>query len=139
MATAQPMATPQQTYLRSELERRHDRLEVAMQSPAADSTLSNLLGEVDAALARMDAGTYGLCEECHYSIEADRLLANPLEQFCLDHLTSAERRALESDLLLAARIQQTLLPPTRSSAKRMARSLPLRSGASRQRRLLRCV
>jgi phosphoserine phosphatase RsbU/P len=111
MATAQPMAAPQQTYLRTELERRHTRLETAMQSPAADSTLSNLLTEVDAALARMDAGTYGLCEECHYSIEADRLLSNPLEQFCLDHLTTAERRALESDLLLAARIQQTLLPP----------------------------
>ena len=59
----------------------------------------------------MEAGTYGLCEGCHDSIEADRLLANPLEQFCLDHLTTEERRALESDLLLAARIQQTLLPP----------------------------
>jgi len=105
------MATAQQTYLRSELERRHSRLESALQSPAADSSLSNLLSEVDAALARMDAGTFGLCETCHDTIEADRLLANPLEQFCLDHLTSEERRALESDLLLAARIQQTLLPP----------------------------
>ena len=105
------MATAQQTYLRTELERRHSRLETAMQSPAADASLSNLLSEVDAALARMDSGTYGLCETCHDSIEADRLLANPLEQFCLDHLTNEERRALESDLLLAARIQQTLLPP----------------------------
>ena len=104
------MATAQQAYLRTELERRYDRLEEALQSPAADASLSNLLGEVDAALARMDAGTYGLCETCHESIEADRLLANPLEQFCLDHLTNEERRALESDLLLAARIQQTLLP-----------------------------
>jgi len=31
-------------------------------------------------------------------------------QFCLDHLTSAEQRALESDLSLAARIQRALLP-----------------------------
>ena len=104
------MATAQQGYLRTELERRFDRLEEALQSPAADPSLSKLLGEVDAALTRMDAGTYGLCETCHDSIEADRLLANPLEQFCLDHLTTEERRALESDLLLAARIQQTLLP-----------------------------
>jgi len=104
------MATAQQTYLRTELERRHNRLETAMQSPAADASLSNLLNEVDAALARMDTGTYGLCETCHDTIEADRLLANPLEQFCLDHLTTEERRALESDLLLAARIQKTLLP-----------------------------
>jgi len=33
-----------------------------------------------------------------------------LVQFCLDHLTSAEQRALESDLSLAARIQRGLLP-----------------------------
>src|ERR1700759_2494666 len=105
-----PMATAQQAYLRSELERRYARLETALQSSTADRSLSNLLSEVDAALARMDAGTYGMCEACHDPIEADRLLANPLEQFCLDHLTSEERRALESDLLLAARIQQTLLP-----------------------------
>jgi sigma-B regulation protein RsbU (phosphoserine phosphatase) len=32
------------------------------------------------------------------------------ERFCLDHLTSAEQRALESDLFLAARIQRALLP-----------------------------
>jgi len=104
------MASPQQAYLRTELERRYDRLESAIQAPSADPSLSNLLSEVDAALDRMDAGTYGLCEACHDTIEPDRLLANPLEQFCLDHLTTEERRALESDLLLAARIQQTLLP-----------------------------
>jgi phosphoserine phosphatase RsbU/P len=104
------MASPQQAYLRTELERRYDRLESAIQAPSADPSLSNLLSEVDAALDRMDAGTYGLCETCHDTIEADRLLANPLEQFCLDHLTTEERRALESDLLLAAQIQKTLLP-----------------------------
>jgi sigma-B regulation protein RsbU (phosphoserine phosphatase) len=104
------MASPQQAYLRTELERRYDRLESAIQASSADPSLSNLLSEVDAALDRMDAGTYGLCEACHDTIEPDRLLANPLEQFCLDHLTTEERRALESDLLLAARIQQTLLP-----------------------------
>ncbi len=105
------MATAQQTYLRSELIRRHNRLESALQSPAADASLSSLLTEVDAALARMDAGTYGLCKTCHEPVEAERLLADPLLQFCLDDLTHEERRALESDLTLAARIQQGLLPP----------------------------
>jgi len=33
-----------------------------------------------------------------------------LVRFCLDHLTNAEQRALESDLSLAARIQRALLP-----------------------------
>ena len=105
------MATAQQTYLRTELTRRHNRLESAIRSQStADAALSTLLNEVDAALARMDAGSYGICKTCHEPIEADRLLANPLAQFCLDDLNIEERRALESDLLLAARIQQTLLP-----------------------------
>jgi sigma-B regulation protein RsbU (phosphoserine phosphatase) len=103
------MATIEQAYLRSELTRRHDRLESALSS-SADASLSSLLTEVDAALARMDNGTYGICNTCHTPIEADRLLANPLIQFCLDDLTRDERRALESDLTLAARIQQALLP-----------------------------
>jgi sigma-B regulation protein RsbU (phosphoserine phosphatase) len=104
------MATAEQTYLRSELQRRHNRLQSALRSPSADASISSLLAQVDAALTRMDQGTYGICEACHTPIETDRLLADPLLQFCLDDLTSEERRALESDLTLAARIQQALLP-----------------------------
>ena len=104
------MITAGQTYLRSELEQRRERLHAALHSPAADASLSQLLAAVDAALSRIDQGTFGLCEECHDSIEAERLLTDPLVRFCLDHLTSAEQRALESDLSLAARIQRALLP-----------------------------
>jgi len=104
------MATAEQVYLRSELLRRHERLESALQSASADASLSSLLDEVDAALARFEDGSYGLCKTCHEPIERERLLADPLVQFCLDDLTSGERRALESDLALAARIQQALLP-----------------------------
>src|SRR5262249_11218044 len=42
--------------------------------------------------------------------EADRLIANPLERFCIDHLNARERQALEDDLNLAAQIQRGLLP-----------------------------
>jgi phosphoserine phosphatase RsbU/P len=104
------MATTEQAYLHSELIRRHDRLQSALRSSSADTSLSSLLGQVDAALSRMDKGTYGLCETCHEPIEKERLLADPLLEFCLDDLTRDERRALESDLTLAARIQQALLP-----------------------------
>ncbi len=104
------MATAEQTYLRTELEQRRERLHAALHSPAADASLSQLLTAVDTALSRIDQGTFGLCEECHDKIEAERLLADPLVRFCLDHLTSAEQRALESDLSLAARIQRALLP-----------------------------
>jgi phosphoserine phosphatase RsbU/P len=104
------MATAERTYLRTELEQRRERLHEALHSPAADASLSQLLTAVDTALTRMDQGTFGLCDTCHESIEAERLLADPLVRFCLDHLTSAEQRALESDLSLAASIQRALLP-----------------------------
>jgi sigma-B regulation protein RsbU (phosphoserine phosphatase) len=114
-AKQQPMAggnmiAAEQTYLRTELEQRRKRLHAALHSPAADASLSQLLTAVDTALSRMDQGTFGLCETCHDTIEAERVLADPLVRFCLDHLTSAEQRALESDLSLAASIQRALLP-----------------------------
>ncbi len=104
------MAPAEQTYLRTELEQRRGRLHEALHSPAADASLSELLMAVDTALSRIDQGTFGLCETCHDTIEAERLLADPLVRFCLDHLTGAEQRALESDLSLAASIQRALLP-----------------------------
>ena len=104
------MATAEQTYLRTELVQRRERLHAALHSPAADASLSQLLSAVDDALRRIDQGTFGICETCHDSVEPERLLADPLVRFCLDHLSSTEQRALESDLSLAARIQRRLLP-----------------------------
>jgi len=104
------MATAEQAYLRTELEQRRERLHKALHSPAADASLTELLTAVDSALSRIDQGSFGLCESCRDTIETERLLADPLVRFCLDHLTSAEQRALESDLSLAANIQRALLP-----------------------------
>jgi sigma-B regulation protein RsbU (phosphoserine phosphatase) len=105
------MATAEQTYLRSELERRRERLRSALETPSSEASLSSLLTEVDAALARMEDGSFGICETCHETIEKERLLADPLLRFCLDDLTREEQRALESDLALAGSIQRALLPP----------------------------
>jgi sigma-B regulation protein RsbU (phosphoserine phosphatase) len=58
----------------------------------------------------LNAGTYGLCKVCHDPVEAERLIADPLAQFCLDHLSPREQQMLERDLELAARIQAELLP-----------------------------
>ena len=111
------MATIELNYLRSELEERRERLQSALQSSSENASLSFLLTEVDAALARMDDGTYGICEACHDPIEKDRLLADPLVRICLTELSKEEQRALESDLALASRIQKGLLPTTEFSAK----------------------
>jgi len=109
------MATAEQAYFRPQLEQRRERLLSALHS-SADASLSNLLSEVDAALARMNEGTFGICETCHDPVEKERLLSDPLVRFCLDHLTREEQRALESDLELAARVQQGFLPPPELSA-----------------------
>ena len=96
--------------IREGLQERRRRLEAALIEPADTAGLRDLLREVDAALERLERGTYGLCETCHDPIEADRLASNPLLCFCIGHLAPQERRALEEDLGLASRIQNELLP-----------------------------
>jgi sigma-B regulation protein RsbU (phosphoserine phosphatase) len=104
------MAEVTESFLRDQLVARQEKLQSAITlSPRAEG-LMQLLKEVDSALERMEAGTYGLCGACHEPIEKDRLLANPLVCYCLDHLTFDQQRALEQDLEMAARVQRELLP-----------------------------
>lgn len=95
---------------RSQLVERRHRLETAMQSMPGVQDLERLLSDVDSALERIERGTYGLCETCHGSIEPERLMADPLMCYCIDHLTESQRRALQQDLDLAVQIQSALLP-----------------------------
>jgi phosphoserine phosphatase RsbU/P len=95
---------------RDQLLDRRQKLETAAATLRGATDVTRLLQEVDAALRRMDTGTFGLCETCGDAVETDRLLADPLTRFCLDHLTITEQRALEEDLELASRIQRGLLP-----------------------------
>ncbi len=104
------MATLEVDFLQSQLEERKRRLEVAAASAPHNSELVSLLQEVDSALQRMVEGVYGLCLECHETVERDRLLADPLVRYCLDHLTRHERAALQRDLDLASQVQRNLLP-----------------------------
>ena len=103
-------ATPN-ALIRDELNRRRAQLEVAVRTVGRRDELLHLLDEVDAALARIGDGSYGHCEVCHDPIEPDRLMADPLLRFCLDHLSPQQRSDLQEDLDLAARIQSGLLPP----------------------------
>jgi phosphoserine phosphatase RsbU/P len=95
---------------RPQLLERRARLQALSSSVSADD-LNALIADIDAALGRIDKGSYGLCETCHDPIEADRLEHNPLVRFCLDHLNEAEMRAHQQDLDLASQIQAKLLPP----------------------------
>jgi phosphoserine phosphatase RsbU/P len=105
-----PASTERAHTFRPQLLERRAQLQAASNSISADY-LNELIAEIDAALHRMDIGSYGICESCHDTIELDRLESNPLIRFCLDHLSQAEMRAHQQDLDLAAQIQSKLLPP----------------------------
>src|ERR1700720_4164045 len=104
------MATLEVAFLHSQLEVRKRRLEAAITLAPQKAGFVGLLREVDSALERMAKGSYGLCQECHETIEQDRLLADPLVRYCLDHLTESQRAALQRDLDLASQVQRNLLP-----------------------------
>lgn len=61
-----------------------------------DSTLGgsaeSVLAKIDAALARVEAGTYGVCTSCGRPISAERLEARPHVELCIDCKRTAERR-----------------------------------------------
>jgi DnaK suppressor protein len=50
-----------------------------------------LIGKVQAALARLDAGTFGTCTSCGAHISAARLRARPVTDLCIACKTEAER------------------------------------------------
>jgi sigma-B regulation protein RsbU (phosphoserine phosphatase) len=96
--------------LRDQLLNRRERLQTALPAVPSAERIQELLGEVDAALERMEAGTFGRCETCDGEIENERLLVDPLCRNCLDHLSPSEQRALARDLDLAFQVQNGLLP-----------------------------
>jgi len=44
---------------------------------------AQILTEIDDALARIDQGTYGICENCHREISRERLEAVPYTRYCI--------------------------------------------------------
>lgn len=50
----------------------------------------NHLKKVEVALAKIEEGTYGECEECGEQIAVARLMARPVAQLCIDCKTVQE-------------------------------------------------
>src|SRR5512141_2834662 len=96
--------------IHDQLIERRQKLEEALSVSGGDFEFANLLGQVDTALAKIENGTFGKCEECDGNVEPERLLADPLVRVCLSELSDAERQSLEKDLELASTIQRGLLP-----------------------------
>jgi DnaK suppressor protein len=53
------------------------------ETEALGTTLTTNLLDVERALAKIDEGSYGLCESCHQEIADARLEAMPAARYCI--------------------------------------------------------
>ena len=57
-----------------------------------EENAEHVLAEIDAALRRIDDGTYGTCTNCGHEIPAERLEARPWAMLCISCKRERERR-----------------------------------------------
>ena len=57
-----------------------------------ENNIRDLLGKIGKALARLDDGTYGICERCGKPIEKARLKALPYANLCIKDKQAESRR-----------------------------------------------
>ena len=67
-----------------------DAIQVQAMSEMSRRQLEIRLQQIDAALAALDAGTYGLCRQCKEPLAMARLEALPEAPFCLECQVSFE-------------------------------------------------
>ncbi len=63
---------------------RMDALQNQAMARATDARRATERARLTAALARMDAGEYGYCEDCGEEIAAGRLMLDPAATLCVD-------------------------------------------------------
>ena len=73
---------------KADLNTQADVYEEIEERHAITDTLEARLQNVNAALARIGEGSYGVCEVCGERIEEDRLNANPAARTCKAHLNN---------------------------------------------------
>jgi DnaK suppressor protein len=56
-----------------------------------EDNAETVLGQIEAALARIEAGTYGVCARCGNPIAPERLEARPWAALCIDCQRREER------------------------------------------------
>lgn len=56
-----------------------------------EENAKNLLGRIDHALEKLEAGTYGVCDSCGGPIGRDRLRAAPHAAYCIECQRRRER------------------------------------------------
>jgi DnaK suppressor protein len=63
---------------------RIDAITQQQMAHASKNRLKTELARIDAALARAERGSYGICCRCELPIEPARLQADPMAAFCID-------------------------------------------------------
>ena len=79
-------ARPENTTEEADLNVAADIHEDVEERHGVSDELEKRLAEVNAALSRMEEGTYGACAVCNMPIEEDRLGANPAAATCTGHM-----------------------------------------------------
>jgi RNA polymerase-binding transcription factor DksA len=63
---------------------------------ALHGNADDIVAQIDAALARADAGSYGMCENCGRAINPERLEVLPYTIYCVECAAEIQRRAAEA-------------------------------------------
>ena len=63
-----------------------DRIESYEENTAILKQLEIRFNEIKTALAKVQAGTYGVCSVCSKPIDEKRLMANPAATSCVEHM-----------------------------------------------------
>lgn len=66
-----------------------DKIEEFEENSAVLKQLENRYNEVKNSLARIDNGTFGVCEVCGKEIEPERLSANGAATTCQEHMNNS--------------------------------------------------
>lgn len=70
------------------------------------------ISDINSAIVQIDKSNFGQCKLCTGEVETERLVFNFTEDICLDHYTESQKRDLENDPELAAKVHRNLLPST---------------------------
>jgi RNA polymerase-binding transcription factor len=76
---------------REEFEEQAQREREALVLESLDEAAQSRLQEIDAALSRIEAGTFGKCENCGATIPEDTLRLDPIVRFCPPCAKQSER------------------------------------------------
>ncbi|OGO23119.1 MAG: hypothetical protein A2Y54_10295 [Chloroflexi bacterium RBG_16_51_16] len=75
-----------------------------------ESGMETHLHVIDDTLEKIEAGTFGICEVCHETVDDELLQMDYTTTVCLGHYSQNELRNLETELELSQVVQRAMLP-----------------------------